>query len=137
MGIPLTTSPLASNGSLPKVSTVNGCPTKKLPPDMSKIAQDKEWSTLKKIIPPPSKSGEVTPAVFYSDKPAEVILFDGQPVYAQIPETQLTYATNTDSVVFVYTPTQQFYYLTAGRWFSAMDLQNGPWTYATPDLPAD
>src|SRR5206468_8838845 len=31
---------------------------------------------------------------------------------------------------------QQFYYLTAGRWFSAMDLQ-GPWTYATPDLPAD
>ena len=111
-------------------------PTKKLPQDMSKVAQDKEWSTLKKIIPPPSKSGEVTPAVFYSDKPAEVILFDGQPVYAQIPETQLTYATNTDSVVFVYTPTQQFYYLTAGRWFSAMDLQ-GPWTYATPDLPPD
>src|SRR5437870_1825455 len=110
--------------------------TKKLPPDMSKIAQDKQWSALKKVIPPPAKSGGVTPAVFYSDKPAEVILFDGQPVYAQIPDTQLTYATNTDSVVFVYTPTQQFYYLTAGRWFSANDLQ-GPWTYATPDLPAD
>jgi hypothetical protein len=38
--------------------------------------------------------------------------------------------------VFVYKPTQQFYYLTAGRWFSAADLQ-GPWTYATPNLPAD
>jgi len=111
-------------------------PTKKLPPDMSKVAQEKQWSALKKVIPPPAKSGGVTPAVFYSDKPAEVILFDGQPVYAQIPDTQLTYATNTDSVVFVYTPTQQFYYLTAGRWFSANDLQ-GPWTYATPDLPAD
>src|SRR5213596_3315322 len=110
--------------------------TKKLPPDMSKVAQDKQWSALKKVIPPPAKSGGVTPAVFYSDKPAEVILFDGQPVYAQIPDTQLTYATNTNSVVFVFTPTQQFYYLTAGRWFSAMDLQ-GPWTYATPDLPAD
>src|SRR5438094_1254515 len=110
--------------------------TKKLPPDMSKVAQEKQWSALKKVIPPPAKSGGVTPAVFYSDKPAEVILFDGQPVYAQIPDTQLTYATNTDSVVFVYTPTQQFYYLTAGRWFSASDLQ-GPWTYATPDLPAD
>jgi hypothetical protein len=36
----------------------------------------------------------------------------------------------------VYKPTQQFYYLTAGRWFSAPDLQ-GPWTYATPNLPAD
>src|SRR6266480_2528844 len=111
-------------------------PAKKLPPDMSKVPQDKQWSELKKIIPPPAKSGGVTPDVFYSDKPAEIILFDGQPVYAQIPNTQLEYATNTNSVVFVFTPTQQFYYLTAGRWFSAMDLQ-GPWTYATPDLPAD
>jgi hypothetical protein len=111
-------------------------PTKKLPSDMSKVPQDKQWSALKKFIPPPAKSGGVTPDIFYSDKPAEVILFDGQPVYAQIPDTQLEYATNTNSVVFVYTPTQQFYYLTAGRWFSAMDLQ-GPWTYATPDLPPD
>src|SRR5213080_551158 len=111
-------------------------PTKKLPPDMSKVPQDKQWSALKKFIPPPAKSSGVTPDVFYSDKPAEAILFDGQPVYAQIPDTQLEYATNTNSVVFVFTATQQFYYLTAGRWFSAMDLQ-GPWTYATPDLPAD
>jgi hypothetical protein len=111
-------------------------PTKKLPSEMTKVPQDKQWSALKKVIPPPAKSGGVTPAVFYSDKPAEIILFDGQPVYAQIPDTQLTYATNTDSVVFVYTPTQQFYYLTAGRWFSANDLE-GPWTYAAPDLPAD
>jgi hypothetical protein len=111
-------------------------PTKKLPRDMSKVPEDKQWSALKKLIPPPAKSGGVTPAVFYSDKPAEVILFDGQPVYAQIPDTQLTYATNTNSVVFVFTPTQQFYYLTAGRWFSANDLE-GPWTYATSDLPAD
>src|SRR5437667_20711 len=111
-------------------------PTKKLPPDMSKVPQDKQWSALKKFIPPPAKSGGATPDVFYSDKPAEIILFDGQPVYSQIPDTQLEYATNTNSVVFVFTATQQFYYLTAGRWFSAMDLQ-GPWTYATPDLPAD
>jgi hypothetical protein len=111
-------------------------PSNSLPPDMSKVPQDKEWSALKKLIPPPAKSGGVTPDIFYSDKPAEVILFDGQPTYAQIPDTQLEYATNTNSVVFVYKATQQFYYLTAGRWFSASDLQ-GPWTYATADLPAD
>jgi hypothetical protein len=110
--------------------------TKKLPPDFSKVPQDKQWSALKKFIPPPANSKGATSDVFYSDKPAEVILFDGQPVYAQIPDTQLEYATNTNSVVFVYKPTQQFYYLTAGRWFSAPDLQ-GPWTYATPNLPAD
>ena len=110
--------------------------TKKLPPEMSKVPQDKQWSALKKFIPPPANPKGVTPDVFYSDKQAEVILFDGQPVYAQIPGTQLEYATNTNSVVFVYKPAQQFYFLTAGRWFRASDLQ-GPWTYATPDLPAD
>ena len=110
--------------------------TKKLPPEMSKVPQDKQWSALKKLIPPPANAKGVTPDIFYSDKPAEVILFDGQPVYAQISDTQLEYATNTNSVMFVYKPTQQFCYLTAGRWFSAPDLQ-GPWTYATPNLPAD
>src|SRR4026209_2816086 len=111
--------------------------TTKLPPEMSKVPQDKQWSALKKFIPPPAKSGGVTPHVFYSDKPAEIILFDGQPAYAQIPDTQLEYATNTNSVVFVFTPTQQFYYLTAGRWFRTTDLQQGSWTYATADLPPD
>jgi len=111
-------------------------PTKQLPAEMSKVPQDKQWSALKKLIPPPANAKGVAPDVFYSDKPAEVILFDGQPVYAQIPDTQLEYATNTNSVVFVYKPTQQFYYLTSGRWFNAPDLQ-GSWTYATPNLPAD
>jgi hypothetical protein len=111
-------------------------PTKKLPPDFSKVPQDKQWSALKKFIPPAANAKGVTPNIFYSDKPAEVILFDGQPVYAQIPDTQLEYATNTNSVVFVNKPTRQFYFLTAGRWFSASDLQ-GPWTYATADLPPD
>jgi hypothetical protein len=111
-------------------------PTKKLPPDMSKVPQDKQWSALKRFIPPSANPKGATPDVFYSDKPAEVILFDGQPAYAKIPDTQLEYATNTNSVVFLYAPKKEFYYLTAGRWFRAGDL-NGPWTYATPDLPAD
>ena len=111
-------------------------PTKKLPSDMSKVPQDKQWTALKKFIPPPANPKGGTPDVFYSDEPAEVILFDGQPAYTKIPGTQLEYATNTNSVVFNYTPKQQFYYLTAGRWFRADKLQ-GPWTYATPDLPAD
>ena len=110
--------------------------TKKLPPDMSKVPQDKAVERAQKIYSANLLTRRaVTPDVFYSDKPAEVILFDGQPVYAQIPDTQLEYATNTNSVVFVYTPTQQFYYLTAGRWFRTPNLQQGPWTYATPDLP--
>ena len=46
------------------------------------------------------------------------------------------YANNTDSPVFVYSPTQTYYYLAAGRWFSAQTL-TGPWTFASLSLPAD
>jgi hypothetical protein len=90
---------------------------------------------MKKPILSPSAKGK-PPTIFYSNKPAEVILFQGQPKYANIPGTQLTVATNTDADLFVYTPTQAYYYLAAGRWFKASDLK-GPWTYTTPDLPPD
>jgi hypothetical protein len=106
-----------------------------LPKDMSKLGKDPQWSGLAKAIPPPPSSGAV-PTVFYSTGPAEVILFQGQPVYSKIPSTNLVYAANTDSDLFVHTPTQQYYYLAAGRWFRAGSLE-GPWTYATADLPAD
>src|SRR4030095_3096356 len=52
-----------------------GAATKKLPPDMSKVPQDKQWSALKKFIPPPANTKGVTPDVFYGDKPAEIMLF--------------------------------------------------------------
>ena len=115
--------------------TVNGRPLSSCPRRCPRCRKTNNGAPSKNLSRH-QQTRRVTPDIFYSDKPAEVILFDGQPVYAQIPNTQLEYATNTNSVVFVYKPTQQFYYLTAGRWFSAADLQ-GPWTYATPKLPPD
>ncbi len=110
-------------------------PAPKLPAAMTKVANDPKWSEMKKPILSPSAKGK-PPTVFYANKPAEVILFDGQPSYAAIPGTELSYATNTEADVFVYAPTKTSYYLAAGRWFSAPDLK-GPWTYATPELPSD
>ena len=55
---------------------------------------------------------------------------------AAIDGTSLTYATNTNNSVFYSSATKLYYYLAAGRWFSASGL-NGPWTFATPNLPAD
>ena len=112
-------------------------PTIKLPKDMDKLLKEHQWASLKNYIPPPpGSSNGVIPTVFYSTVPAVVILFDGQPVYSAIQGTQLVYATNTVSYLFVYTPTNQYYYLTAGRWFTAGSLR-GPWTFATPNLPPD
>ena len=77
---------------------------RKLPKDMTILARQAEWKDLKKFIPPPpSKANTVVPKIFYSTSPAEVILFNGKPDYAQIPGTGLKYATNTKSYLFLYT----------------------------------
>jgi hypothetical protein len=110
-------------------------PCPKLPGDFTKVANDPKWTQMKKPILSPSAKGK-PPTIFYSNKPAEVILFEGQPAYANIPDTQLSFATNTGADLFVYAPTQEYYYLVAGRWFKSAQLQ-GPWTYATPELPPD
>ncbi len=107
-----------------------------LPEEMSKVAQAPRWTGLAGAIFPVATDQGTAPAVFYSTSPAEIILFQGRPVYSQIPETQLLYASNTDADVFVYEPTQQYFYLAAGRWFRSSSLQ-GPWTYATKNLPVD
>src|SRR5580704_8962891 len=110
--------------------------TTKLPADLSKIPDQPNWADVKKAIPPAASAGAAVPKVFYSSVPAEIITFKGKPVYAKIPGTQLSYATNTESNVFLQSGENQYYYLVAGRWFRAKSLE-GPWTFATADLPAD
>jgi len=110
--------------------------TTQLPKDISSVPQDPQWADLKKAIPPPPTTGRSTLTVFYSSVPAEIIVFDGKPVYANIPGTRLVYAKNTDADLFMHTPTKTYYYLAAGRWFRSASL-NGPWTYATDSLPSD
>jgi hypothetical protein len=111
-------------------------PQTKLSKEMEKLPKDAQWAEVKKMIPPPQATGPV-PKIFYSTVPAEVILFSGKPVYAKIPQTQLVYATNTDSALFLYTPTNEYYFLAAGRWFRSKDLNGANWTFASLDLPAD
>ncbi len=108
----------------------------KLSKAFDKLPDSGRFSDVKKMIPPPATGNAIIPQVFYSTVPAEVILFDGQPSYSGIPPTQLMYANNTDSPVFVYNATGTFYYLAAGRWFSAPSL-TGPWTFASLNLPTD
>jgi hypothetical protein len=110
--------------------------TKTLPAQMSKVPADPTWADLKPYIPAPQGRKNKAPGVFFSSTPAELIVFDGQPVYATIPGTQLVFAKNTDSDVFVYSPNKTYYYLTGGRWFSAPG-PSGPWTFASDQLPPD
>jgi len=76
------------------------------------------------------------PKVFVSTKPAELILVNGAPTYLLVTDTKLLWVSNSESDVFRLGKGGPVYFLVSGRWFSAPDF-SGPWTFATPSLPAD
>ena len=109
----------------------------KLPTELVNLKKDSSWmSVLGKSVPAPGKASSKMPKIFYSESPAELIQFDGAPVYNTIKGTELKFATNTSQPVLYATAAKKYYFLSAGRWFSSESL-NGPWAFATPYLPAD
>jgi hypothetical protein len=108
--------------------------TAKLPPDMANLPKT-QWAEVLKAVPAPP-AAPPAPKVFFTHKPAELIVFRGQPVYAPIPGTNLSYATNTDSSVFLHKPDNQIYVLISGRWFRAGSIE-APYVYAGNSLPPD
>jgi uncharacterized membrane protein YgcG len=110
--------------------------TSSIPKELQELSGNPAWSDLKKAVPPLASPSPTLPQVFYCEQPGEIILFEGKPVLENIPGTTLQFAKNTDSDVFFCTADKFYYYLTAGRWFSSQSL-DGPWIYATPELPSD
>jgi hypothetical protein len=85
--------------------------------------------------PPPLVNG--VPAIYVREKPAELIVFKGQPNLQPINQTALLWASNTTADVIVDTATNFYYVLISGRWYRASSL-NGPWSFvAGSDLPPD
>ncbi len=80
-----------------------------------------------KANPKPSLANGV-PTIYTTQVPAELIVFKGQPDFAPIVGTQLLWASNTTSDVFINTQNNDYYVLLAGRWFMAPGL-SGPWTF--------
>jgi hypothetical protein len=65
-----------------------------------------------------------------------LIVVTGQPSYLLVQgTTDLLWISNTESDVFRMGKTGPVYFLVAGRWFSSPGF-TGPWTFATPSLPA-
>ncbi|MGE5813972.1 MAG: hypothetical protein ACM36C_05760, partial [Acidobacteriota bacterium] len=107
-----------------------------LPASFAKLPADDNWKDVKAALPGKPVKASAVPKVFVSQQPAELILLTGEPNYILVPGTELLWVSNTDSDVFRLGKTGSLYYLVAGRWFSAPDF-TGPWTFATPSLPAD
>ena len=139
--VPTKTLYLRNEKQWLKATDLNGpwTSTTDLPDSFEKLPDDDpNWKDVKDNLPGwRSKAGD-PPKVFVSQVPAELILVTGgKPVYATITGApKLLWVSNTESDVFRMGATGTVYFLVSGRWFSASDF-NGPWTFATPNLPDD
>ncbi len=112
-------------------------PADKLPDDFKKLPMNDNWKDVMLSIPPQKLKAENMPVVFVSEEPAELIQLKGEADYKPIPQTSLTWVSNSDSNLIFNPADNDFYYLVSGRWFRTKSLENGPWSFATPNLPED
>jgi len=107
-----------------------------LPQLLKDLPTDGNWDDARAAQPPePYPQGRAR-AIVATNQPSEMILFEGEPALVDVPATALQWASNTETDVFFDKTGKQWYVLLSGRWFRAPDLK-GPWTFATPQLPAD
>ncbi len=90
-------------------------PAGKLPKSFKKLPDNENWQEVKKNIP--GKKVKKVPKIYVSMKPAELIVTDGAPEYTPISATKLLFVANTESDIFLYSPTSTHYFLVSGRWF--------------------
>ncbi|MXV51136.1 hypothetical protein GS399_09160 [Pedobacter sp. HMF7647] len=108
--------------------------TTSLPAELGKLPAGQNFDEVKKMIPAPANT--TSPEVYFSNKPAELILLKGSPIYTKITGTNLLYAANTESDLFLDNKTKQYYVLFSGRWFRSSAF-GGPWQFTSNELPAD
>jgi len=105
-------------------------------PGFVRIPDNDNFSDIRQHLGAPAPAASQVPQVFVSTKTADMILIDGAPKLEAISGTQLSYVSNTESDLFQYAPTKDWYVLLSGRWFKSASLQ-GPWTFASNSLPSD
>ena len=96
-------------------------------------------TVLLSLKTPPTQPKQVAlnddpPAIFYSARPASLVVFNGEPVMAPITGSTLTFAVNTNWDVFFDSAGKAWYLLANGEWLTA-PAATGPWTPARA-LPA-
>ena len=135
---PTKTFYLRNEGSWLKAADVKGPWTAAdaLPESFKKLPADDNWKEVKAAVPGKKLDPKKAPKVFVSTTPAELILVGGKPLLSPVEGTALQWVSNTESDVFRDGPKGPVYFLVSGRWFSAPGFE-GPWTFATPSLPAD
>jgi hypothetical protein len=135
---PTKTFFLRNEGSWLKAADVKGpwTPADTLPESFKKLPADDNWKEVKAALPGKKIDAKKAPKVFVSTTPAELILLEGKAAYLPVSGTSLKWVSNTESDVFRVGEKGPVYFLVSGRWFTSPGFE-GPWTFATPSLPAD
>jgi hypothetical protein len=105
-----------------------------LPAEFFLLPNTEQWKDIEGNVP--GQPLKVVPQVITSTEPAELIVTNGSPTYSPIAGTSLMYVSNPEMPVFMDASNSNYYYLVAGRWFSAPSL-DGPWAAASANLPAE
>lgn len=63
------------------------------------------------------------PKIVVATEPTELIVTQGEPMWAPVEDLDLLYLDNSDSDVFLDLSTQKYYVLAAGRWFAGTALE--------------
>ena len=107
------------------------------PPVLNEAKQTVVANQTVDLMLPDTNAPSVTPIVFVSTAPAELIQSDGPANLVPIEGTDLMQVQNSDEALFFYDDNQRYYVLLSGRWFDASSL-NGPWAYVPyKELPKD
>ncbi len=86
-------------------------------------------------MPENSKAREVKlnlepPPIFYSEEPAILVTFIGQPLFKDIEGTKLKFAVNTNWTILEDTVDSKYYLIEDRFWLVSPDPLKGPWTFA-------
>ncbi|MCI0595830.1 MAG: hypothetical protein L0Z48_04725, partial [candidate division Zixibacteria bacterium] len=87
-------------------------------------------SDVPQVAPPFSND---PPTIYYSENPAILLIFDGDPLFAPIANTELEFTVNTNWDIFFDKTDSSFYLLAGDVWLASPDIFSG-WQMAE-ELP--
>ena len=70
-----------------------------------------------KASKPETPSDKRVPRIVVATEPTELIVFDGEPKFTPLIDSDLLYVPNTEDDVFLEMKSQQYYLVLAGRWY--------------------
>src|SRR5205823_3392398 len=89
------------------------------------------------LMSPATNAASLTPTVYASTVPTELIQTEGAPNLVPIEGTDLMQVQNSDNALFLCDSDQHYYVLLSGRWFKSSTLV-GPWEFVPyKQLPTD